>query len=129
MWPYWYVEPTRRLPAKSWTGRKLTCRLNWFSFENVTSSSNTLKYSSSVFPNSAKAQFFLDYLLPVASEITIDIFTSDGVVVKSIPKSAKQEGVYRLTFNIAELGMKPGLYIVKMAGGNYSKAFKLTILP
>jgi len=105
------------------------CRLNWFFFENITPSTYAALYRSSVYPNPTKGQFFLEYRLSLASDISIEIFTLDGMAVKSIPIPPGQKGAHRLTFNIEDLGIGPGMYIVKIAGDKDSLVSKLIVLP
>lgn len=105
------------------------CLLNWFSFQNTTSVPSESNYGFYLYPNPVVDKFSLGYQLSCASQISLAIYSIDGSIVKSIQGLAQQEGTNRLTFSVTELGMKPGIYVLKFSDGNYTKALKLSVVP
>jgi len=104
-------------------------RLNWFSFHTTASASIDFNYGFYLYPNPAISQFSLGYLLPCTSETSVEIYTIDGLILKSMHGIVQQEGINRINFNVNDLGIKPGLYIVKFINGKYTKALKLSVMP
>jgi beta-glucosidase len=104
-------------------------RLNWFSFQNSTSASADFNYGFYLYPNPAKSYFTLDYLLPCASEVSLEIYTVSGVKLKSLTGMVQPEGINRLTLNVDDYGMKPGMYVMKFNDGTRSKSMKLSVIP
>ncbi|MEI7981700.1 MAG: glycoside hydrolase family 3 C-terminal domain-containing protein, partial [Bacteroidota bacterium] len=88
------------------------CKLNWFSFHNTTSAPTGFNYGFYLYPNPATTQFSLAYSLPVAAEVSLEIYSMDGLMVKQMQRLTQPEGNNRLYCNISELGIKPGIYIV-----------------
>jgi hypothetical protein len=104
-------------------------RLNWFSFLNSTSASADFNYGFYLYPNPATSNFTLDYLLPCASVVSLEIYTISGLKLKSLPGMVQPEGINRLTLNVDDIGMKPGMYVMKFNDGTRSKSMKLSVIP
>ena len=106
-----------------------SCRLNWFSFQTTASASADFNYCFYLYPNPAISQFTLGYLLPCKAEISIEIYTIGGLMITSMQRTTQQEGINRVMFNISDIGLKPGIYIVKFNDGNHTKSLKLSVIP
>jgi hypothetical protein len=59
------------------------------------------------------------------TEISIEIFTLEGVMLKSLDQKARYNGLNILYFNAADLGLSKGMYIVKCRIGDDTKSLKL----
>jgi beta-glucosidase len=104
-----------------------SCLVNWFSFQNSTSAFTENNYSFYLYPNPVIDHFTLVYQLPYPSVISLEIYSIDGLMVKSMQGIAQQEGTNRLNFSVTELGIKPGMYILKFRDGINTRALKLSV--
>ncbi len=105
------------------------CKMNWFGFQNGLFISDKLKCSVQLYPNPSSSQFRLAFNCSVNSEILIEIFTIEGIRIKSFRPKAQFTGINRISFNTEDLGLKRGLYLVNFAIDNYRETFKLCVVP
>jgi beta-glucosidase len=104
------------------------CKIDWFRFYNDLSLQDNNQHDICLFPNPASSGFQLMFVCSSLSEIDIEIFTLEGIMIKSLKQKAQKTGVNTLFFNTADAGLTPGMYIVKCKIDNYSKSLKLCIV-
>jgi beta-glucosidase len=104
------------------------CKIDWFRFYNDLTLQDSNQYDIRLFPNPASLGFQLMFVCSSASEINIEIFTLEGIMIKSLRHKAQNTGVNVLFFNTAASGLSQGMYIVKCKIDNYSKSLKLCIV-
>jgi len=115
------------------TGAASACKLNWFRFqETIGTAVNTINreddYQLSIYPNPSSSAVTLKYRLPAVSDVKIDVYSSQGKLIKSVRLNKQNEGVYQSKLVNADSILKPGAYIVKFNADKYSKSllFELT---
>ena len=86
------------------------------------------KVSFDVFPNPTMSQFSIKYDLTNASNVDLGIYTILGAHVLQLNEEKQGQGAHVLNYNIKELNLKSGVYMIRLMidGELFSK--KLTIL-
>jgi beta-glucosidase len=104
------------------------CKIDWFRFHNDLTLQDSNQYDIRLFPNPASSGFQLMFVCSSISEINIEIFSLEGIMIKSVRQKAQNTGVNMLFFNTADAGLSQGMYIVKCKIDNYIKSLKLCIV-
>lgn len=106
-------------------GRKFVYRLRQLDFDNIPKISEQRQVTLSeydfvlhpVFPNPVKTNAAVKYHLPVNGKVTIAIYNSSGVLVKTILNQEQEAGIYQTSFATGELSA--GAYYVALRSGIY----------
>ncbi len=109
------------------------CKLNWFQFQKtIGTGSNEIKkeddYQLKIYPNPSPSELSVKYHLPVASEVKIEIFSTDGAMIKTEQKKMQEASDYQTKIDRNKLGLKVGSYLMKFSADKYSQTlvFELT---
>lgn len=98
VWPNYYVGPTFAAEI-NWLKNWMTARLNWMDANMprlITAVENTSsEFSVDLFPNPFGKEVMVNYSLPTAGSITIEIVDALGRPVKSMKESKDQAGMYQ----------------------------------
>ena len=113
------------------SGKAGACRLNWFCFQttidNVNQKETEGEYRVKLYPNPASTVVTISYYIPVASNVTIEIFDLPGRRVGSFSENRQIPGTHLLEFEPKEASIGPGMYIVKFNADAYSRSFVLNV--
>jgi len=83
------------------------------------------------YPNPFNPQTTIDYQVPQTANINISVYNSIGQLVVILVDEVKNPGHYSVNWNAEDQSgskVPSGIYIIRMVGGNYSAARKLTLL-
>ena len=80
----------------------------------------------SAFPNPFNSTSTIEYALPFASKVTLNLYNLAGMRIEKIVDGRLQAGVYRATLNAGDLAS--GLYFVKLEGSGQSFTRKLMLV-
>ena len=113
-----------------------SCKINWFSFLDTVITDigafNTPEkmsgYQCTLFPNPANSQFTLKYNLPEKSSIQVEIFSLEGLLLKSYQKPTQTEGLHQFNIDINSEQLSTGLYSVRFNACNYNKTMLLSLI-
>jgi len=78
------------------------------------------------YPNPFNPSTTINFSLPEASNVKLDIYTITGELVINLAKDYMPAGNHQLTFNAA--GLTSGIYLYKLTAGDYSSTKKMTLL-
>jgi hypothetical protein len=84
------------------------------------------KGSMSIYPNPTSNDFTINTILPVATDITINIYSITGKLVSTIVEKNKLPGTQNISVNTSTLAN--GSYIVQVTGKNINTSSKLAII-
>jgi beta-glucosidase len=104
------------------------CSADWFRFRKDVTIQDSNQYNIVLFPNPASLNFQLMFECSFNTAISIEIFTLEGVMLKSLDQKARNNGLNILYFNAVDLGLSQGMYIIKCRIGDDSKSLKLFIV-
>jgi beta-glucosidase len=114
------------------TGASSACNLNWFHFLSSETGINPLptgeKYSVTIYPNPAYTEVTLKYRIPSVSDVNIEIYSMQGMLLKSEYKRMQNEGNHQFKIPVKDNNLVPGMYIVKFYNREYSKILLLEVL-
>jgi beta-glucosidase len=104
--------------------------INWFSFDKsgadyVFNIKDEL-YNLSLNPNPTDDNFYINYNIPYASDVKVEIFNSQGVLVQSIFQK-NQTGKNSLKIGTEHKKYIAGIYIVKFSTDDYNKSLLLKV--
>ena len=109
------------------------CKLNWVQFQKtIGTGSNEIKkeddYQLKIYPNPSPSELTVNYRLPSASDVKIEIFSSAGTLIRTENKKMLGAGDYQTKIDRNKLGLKAGSYLMKFATGKFSQTlvFELT---
>ncbi len=80
-----------------------------------------------IYPNPGQATTTLKYSINQKTEVTIDLASSDGKIVKHLNFMDQAPGVYQLQLNQFVLGS--GIYFIRVRANNQIQTKKLVIIP
>jgi hypothetical protein len=80
-----------------------------------------------VYPNPATEQFSIDLDNEDTQNVSVSLYNTEGIKVADLSYGMKRAGNTKLTFGIAQLDMKKGLYFVVVRVGDKSYAEKLIV--
>jgi hypothetical protein len=115
------------------TGVSNACRLSQFNFQKTIGEEiNTAKhedgYQLSIYPNPSCSQVTIKYQLPLLSDVKIEVFTLQGVLIKTIYENRQALGVYHLKIVTDDFRLEAGAYIVRFSANEYSKSLLLNLM-
>ena len=80
---------------------------------------------SAVYPNPAKDEAKIQYLLAEAGEVSIDIIDASGKIVESFREGKQNQGKHERVVNVA--GWAPGIYFYSLTAGEKTQTKKMLI--
>ncbi len=112
------------------------CKLNRFNFQDtittstgkINSPAETAGYQCSIFPNPTSSHFILEYKLPCHAGVKVEIYSMDGILLKSICKDEEAEGTHQLEIDTGPEQLNSGLYNVIFHANSFSKSLLLNII-
>ena len=78
------------------------------------------------YPNPFNPSTTINFSLPEASEVSIDIYTITGELVTNLIKEYMPSGGHRITFNAN--GLPSGIYLYRLNAGNFISVKKMTLI-
>lgn len=78
------------------------------------------------YPNPFNPSTTINFSLPEASNLKLDIYTLTGELVINLANDYMPAGNHQVTFNAA--GLTSGIYLYKLTAGDYSSTKKMTLL-
>ncbi|MBC8204912.1 MAG: T9SS type A sorting domain-containing protein [FCB group bacterium] len=78
------------------------------------------------YPNPFNSKTTIEFALPAATEVTIEVFDINGTSVASINGGLMAQGTHYIGFDASEL--PTGLYFYRLTAGNYSAVGKMILL-
>ncbi len=78
------------------------------------------------YPNPFNPSTNIDYYLPTASNMRIEVYTILGQLVRVIKDSNQSAGWHNITFEASDLST--GVYFYRLNAGNYIKTQKMTLI-
>ena len=94
---------------------------------NAVKNYNSSNLTFTVYPNPSSGNTTINYSLIEKSQITIDLFNVVGEKITRLVNSPMPAGNHSASFDLKQIGVKPGSYIIKITGENESKTVRLTI--
>lgn len=80
----------------------------------------------SVRPNPVRGQATIQYQLPKASKVTLEIYSITGQMMKRFDEGTKQPGYHSVTWDAAKHGA--GVYFYRLKAGEYQSTRKLVVI-
>ncbi len=81
--------------------------------------------TTSVYPNPATDRITIDFYLPAKDQLEIELFHSNGLLVKNISKQIYEAGNHFAEINT--MGLNPGIYLIRITFANDVRTHKLII--
>jgi Secretion system C-terminal sorting domain len=81
----------------------------------VNSASNNERIAVSTYPNPAAEIVNVKYLIGATSPVTIEIYSMEGKVIRTMDRGTQPPGTYEISENVSDLA--PGIYTVKVVAG------------
>lgn len=78
------------------------------------------------YPNPFNAQTMIEYALPKATHVTIEIYDLLGRKIKTLIEGSQQAGYHQATWNASD--QASGLYFYKIHAGEFTETKKMTLL-
>ncbi len=78
------------------------------------------------YPNPANPSTIINYSLPYGRFITLDVYNTLGIEIKSLVKGYKSAGNHSVIFNADDV--PSGVYLYTLRAGKFSKTRKLLVL-
>lgn len=94
---------------------------------NAVKNYNSSNLTFTVYPNPSSGNTTINYSLIEKSRITIDLFNVVGEKITRLVNSPMPAGNHSASFDLKQIGVKPGSYFIKITGENESKTVRLTI--
>jgi hypothetical protein len=83
-------------------------------------------YLSQNYPNPFNPQTTIDYVVPTAGTVTLDVFDASGAKVASLVNGVKSKGKYTAHFNAQ--GLASGVYFYRLKGNGFNEMRKMVLL-
>jgi beta-glucosidase len=114
------------------TGASSACNLNWFHFMSYETGVNPIfsdeKFQVNIYPNPTGSEATLKYQLPSVSDVKIELYSMQGLLMKSDYIRMQNEGNHQFKIPVKENNLVPGMYIVKFYTGDFSKILLLEVV-
>lgn len=81
--------------------------------------------TAKVFPNPAQNEAFVQYELPQASDVKVDLFNINGQFIRSLDSAHHESGSYQTRFNTE--GVAKGAYFIRIVSNRATKSLPLMI--
>jgi Secretion system C-terminal sorting domain/Reeler domain len=95
---------------------------------NAVNEISVLEKSIRVFPNPADEMFVVEYEMESRGEVDISLFAMDGKLIFQSESTFQLPGVHQQTFERQQLGLQPGVYVVKIKTDDGQAIRKITFL-
>jgi beta-glucosidase len=104
-----------------------TCKINWFRFQKeIGTAVNTINsaddYKLSIYPNPSSGDITLKYKLPTRSDVKIDVYSTQGQLIRSVVKKKQEAGEFRTKIIASNSVLKTGSYILCFNANQFSKS-------
>lgn len=83
-------------------------------------------YLSQNYPNPFNPQTTIDYIVPAAGTVTLDVFDARGAKVTSLVNGVKTAGKHTVSFNAQ--GLASGVYFYRLKGNGFNEMRKMVLL-
>jgi enterochelin esterase family protein len=90
-------------------------------------SENSFELNQSVFPNPAREEFFLEFELEAASEISMEIIGLYGRQLWALPEMSYAQGLHRVFLNRSDIDAGAGIYFWVISSKYQSTSSKLML--
>ncbi len=104
------------------------CKLNWFEFRKEQVAADNNIHDIHLFPNPASSEFRILFTNRETSDVLIEIFNLNGIMVDSYEEVAYPAGRNMWKIDIRDAGLLQGMYIVKCTINGDSESFKLGVV-
>ena len=81
-----------------------------------------------IFPNPVTNQTTIEYNIPAADRVTLEIYDVAGKRIKSLINQIKNNGTYHYIFNTGNEGLRAGMYFIKLTSGKSQVIEKVSIV-
>jgi hypothetical protein len=78
------------------------------------------------YPNPFNPSTVISYSLPVASDVTLNVYNLTGQLIANIDQGSRQAGIHNINFNAGHLSS--GVYIYRLTAGNIVLTKKMTLI-
>jgi hypothetical protein len=85
------------------------------------------KFDFHVYPNPCSDYFSIEYEIPEDAEVTLTLFSVYGSELKIIEKGMHEKGYYNQKVYLRDIGIRSGIYIVKLTVDNITYSRKVII--
>lgn len=85
----------------------------------------TSKIKMQVYPNPYKGGANIEFTLIAANRVQLDVYNLLGEKVTELLNEQKQAGIIKCRFNVADIGLKAGVYLLKLKIGNEIRTIKM----
>ncbi len=89
---------------------------------------NNEKLGMKIFPNPATNQTTIEYNIPVADRVSLEIYDLAGKRIKSFINQIKNNGTYHFILNTGTERLRAGMYFIKLTSGKKQVIEKVSIL-
>lgn len=83
-------------------------------------------YLSQNYPNPFNPQTTIDFVVPAAGPVTLDVFNASGAKVASLVNGTQAKGKHTVSFNAQ--GMASGVYFYRLKGNGINEMRKMVLL-
>lgn len=88
-----------------------------------------LSYSlSQNYPNPFNPSTIINYSLPKASHVRLEVFDITGSRIAVLVNKEQQQGTYDITVNMQELNLSSGVYFYKLTAGDFYSVKKMMLI-
>jgi len=110
--------------AHSYTIVKSNSTTGVYEYSSV---ANTFKLNQN-FPNPFNPETTIQYTIPSAANVDLEVFDVMGREVQSIAHEFQQSGTYTVSFKAQNLSLSSGIYYYRISAGAYSECKKMILL-
>jgi beta-glucosidase len=115
------------------TGISNACRLNWFSFqktigEEIKFAKPDDEYQVSIYPNPSYLYCTIKYQLPSKSDVKIEVYSLQGILIKSVCDNVQNAGIHQLKIVTNDSHLTEGAYIVCFRDKTYFKSLLMNLI-
>ncbi|MBN1182170.1 MAG: glycoside hydrolase family 3 C-terminal domain-containing protein [Bacteroidales bacterium] len=112
------------------------CKINWFSFQDTvitnigqfkTPEKNT-GYQCNLFPNPVSSQLTFTYNLPEISHVFFEIYSLEGVLLRSFQQQKQHEGTHQFIIDTNAEKLNSGIYSVRFKANSFNKTMLFSVM-
>jgi hypothetical protein len=78
------------------------------------------------YPNPFNPQTTIDFVVPAAGPVTLDVFDARGAKVAELINGVKTKGKHTVSFNAQ--GLASGVYFYRLQGNGFNEMRKMVLL-